>query len=106
MVVHSLSIQCSGRARHCLLLLIWVSVGQSVGKDDVLLDHSDSKQSRKSVDLPLNCHQSPCHITFAFRSSEVRHLLLDLDPYGGTDRLGMFPLFLKRTVDVLIPVFV
>ena len=37
--------------------------------------------------------------TFAFRSSEVRHLLLDLDPYGGTDPLGMFPLFLRRTAD-------
>ena len=31
----------------------------------------------------------------------VRHLLLDLDPYGGTDQLGMFPLFLKRTADVM-----
>ena len=27
--------------------------------------------------------------------------MLDLDPYGGTDRLGMFPLFLKRTADVM-----
>ena len=40
-------------------------------------------------------------ITFAFRSSEVKRLLLDLDPYGGTDPLGMFSLFLKRTADVL-----
>ena len=40
---------------------------------------------------------------FAFRSSEVRHLLLDLDPYGGTDPLGMFPVFLKRTADVMAP---
>ena len=31
----------------------------------------------------------------------MRHLLLDLDPYGGTDPLGMFPLFLKRTADVM-----
>ena len=31
----------------------------------------------------------------------MRRLLLDLDPYGGTDPLGMFPLFLKRTADVL-----
>ena len=30
-------------------------------------------------------------------------LLLDLDPYGGSDPLGMFPLFLKRTADVLTP---
>ena len=30
-------------------------------------------------------------------------LLLDLDPYGGTDPLGMFPLFVKRTADVMAP---
>ena len=41
--------------------------------------------------------------SFAFRSSEVRRLLLDLDPYGGSDTLGMFPLFLKRTADFLAP---
>ena len=35
------------------------------------------------------------------RVSEVRRLLLELDPYGGTDPLGMFPLFLKRIADVL-----
>ena len=29
--------------------------------------------------------------------------LLDLDPYGGTDPLGMFPLFVKRTADVMAP---
>ena len=26
-----------------------------------------------------------------------------MDPYGGTDLLGKFPLFLKRTADVLAP---
>ena len=35
----------------------------------------------------------------------MRRLLLDLDPYGGTDSLGMFPLFLKRTADVMAPRF-
>ena len=29
--------------------------------------------------------------------------MLDLDPYGGTDSLGIFPLFLKRTADVIAP---
>ena len=29
--------------------------------------------------------------------------MLDLDLYDGTDRLGMFPLFLKRTADVMAP---
>ena len=65
---------------------------------DLLSDHFDSKQSREAVDLPLTCHPSPSLTTFAFMSTEVRHLLLDLDPYGGTDPLGMFPLFLKKTV--------
>ena len=29
--------------------------------------------------------------------------MLDLDPFGGSDPLGVFPLFLKRTADVLAP---
>ena len=33
----------------------------------------------------------------------MRRHLLDLDPYGGTGPLGMFPLFLKRTADVMAP---
>ena len=33
----------------------------------------------------------------------MRRLLLDLDPYSGTDPLGMFPLFLKITADVMAP---
>ena len=65
---------------------------ESVGKADLLSDHFDIKQSREAVDLPLTCHPSHSLTTFAFRSSEVRRLLLDLDPYGGTDPLGMFPL--------------
>ena len=75
-------------------------VSESVGKADLLSDHFDGKQSRESVDLPLTCHPSPSLTTFAFRLSEVRCLLLDLDPYVGSDPLGMFPLFLKRTADV------
>ena len=77
-------------------------VCESVGKADLLSDHFDSKQYWEAVDLPLTCHPSPSFTTFAFRSSEVRRLLLDLDPYGGTDPLDMFPLFLKRT-DVMAP---
>ena len=78
-------------------------VCESIGKADLLSDHFDSKQSREAVDLPLTCHPSPSLTTFTFRSSEVRRLLLDLDPCGGTDPLGMFPIFLKRTADVLAP---
>ena len=80
-------------------------VCESVGKADLLSNHFDSKQYREAVDLPLTGHPSPSLTAFAFRSSEVRRLFLDLDPYGGTDLLGMFPLFLKRT-DVMAPVLV
>ena len=68
-------------------------VYESVGTVDLLSDHFDSKQSREVVDLQLTCRPSPSLTTIAFRSSEVRLLLLDLDPYGCTDPLGMFPYF-------------
>ena len=74
-------------------------VCESAGKADLLLDHIDSKQSSEAVYLPLTCHLPPSLATFAFRSREVRRLLLDLDRYGGTDPLGIFPIFLKRTAD-------
>ena len=54
--------------------LVW----ESVGKDYLLSDHFDSKQSRESVDLQLTCHPSPRLTTFAFRSSEFRLLTLML----------------------------
>ena len=76
------------------------------GKADLLSDYCYGKQSRESVDMPLSCNPSPSLITIAFRSGKDRLLLLDLDPYGGTDPLGIFPPFLKRTADVLAPVFV
>ena len=78
-------------------------VCESVGKANLLSDHFDGRQSRESIDLPLTCHPCPRVTTFAFRQSVVRGLLLNLDPYGGTDPLDMFPLFLKRTADVLTP---
>ena len=65
-------------------------------------DHYDSKQSRDAVDLSLTCHPPSSLTTFAM-SREVSRLQLDLDPYGGTDPVGMFPLFLKRTADVIAP---
>ena len=78
-------------------------VCESDGKADPLSDHFDSKQSREAVDLPLTCHPSPSFTTLAFRSSEVRRLLLDLDPYGNTHLLGLFPLLFKRTAAVMAP---
>ena len=78
-------------------------VCESVGKADMLSVHFDGKQSRDPVDLPSTCHPSTSLTTFAFRSREVKRLLLDLDSYGGTDPLGMIPLFLKKTAGVLAP---
>ena len=69
-----------------------------------MVDHFDITQFRMSVGLPLSCYPSPCINAFTFRLSEVTEvidILLDLDPYGGTDQLGMFLLFLKKTADVL-----
>ena len=71
-------------------------VCESVGKADLLSDDFDGKPSTESFYLPLNCHPSSSFTSFAFRSSEVRPLLLDLDPCGGSDPLGMFPLFLRE----------
>ena len=70
-------------------------VCQSVGKAD-LSDHFDGKQSRESVDLPLTCHPSPRLTSFAFRSSEVRHLLLDLGLYGALFHWVCFLFFLRE----------
>ena len=81
-------------------------VCESVGKAHMLSAHFDGKLSRDPVDLPSTCHLFPSLTTFAFRSWEVKWLLLDLASYGGTDPLGMFRLFLKRTAEVLAPRFV
>ena len=81
-------------------------VCESVGKANMQSDHFDSKQSSEAVDLPPPCHPSPSLTTFAFRSSEVRRLLLDLDPYGGTDPLDMSPLFLRELLMLWPPVLV
>ena len=60
-------------------------------------------QSTDPVDLSSTCYPFPSFSTFAFRSREMRLLLLDLDSYGGTDPFGMFTHFLKSTADVLAP---
>ena len=80
-------------------------VCELAGKADSFNDF-DSKQSREAVDLPLTCHPSPSLTTFAFRSSEVRRLLLDLNQYGGTDPLSMFPLFSRELMMLWPPVLV
>ena len=71
-------------------------VCESVGKADMLSAYFDGKQSRDPLDLLSTCYPSSSLNTMAFRSREVKRLLLDLDSYGGTDPLYMFPLFFKE----------
>ena len=79
-------------------------VCKSVGKADRLPYHFDGMQSREAADLPLTCRPSPSLTTSDFRSREVWRLVLDFDPYGSTDPLGMFLLLLMRTADVMAPI--
>ena len=76
-------------------------VCESVGKADLLSNHFDSNQSSEWLVL-FTTHPSPSLTTFAFTSSEVRRLLLDLDPYGGTDPLGVFIVFSLRKLLILL----
>ena len=100
-----LSLRCSARVRHCLRLLIRVvdwCVSQLVRLTCCRIILTASSPGKLLIWL-LTCHPSPSLTSYAYRSSEVRRLLLDLDPYGGTVPLGMFPRFLKRTADVMAP---
>ena len=83
-----------------MAVVVWCAVG----KADLLSDHFQIKQSKESVDLPLTCHPSPSLVTSAFRSSEVRRLLLKMDLCGGTDPLGMFPLFSRELLMFWLPI--
>ena len=70
-----------------LLLPIFVGAGGQI----ILTANSPG-----NLDLPPTCHLSPSLTTFAVSLSEIRLILLDFDPYGGTDPFGMFLLFLKE----------
>ena len=72
-------------------------------KATILAESFNSKQSREEIQLPLGCHPLPAFNTFAFRSSEIKFLLSNLDTYGGTDPNGLFPLILKRLSSQLAP---
>ena len=76
-------------------------VCEPVGKADMLSAHFYGKQSRDPVDLSSTCHPSSSLTAFVFRSRKVKRLLPDLDSYGGTDPLDMFPLFLMKTAEIL-----
>ena len=100
-----LSLRCSARVHHCfhsLLRVVDWCVSRLVRLTCCQIILTASSTVRLLI-YRFTCHPSPSLTTFPFRWSEVRRLLLDLEPYGGTDPLGIFPLFLKRTADVLTP---
>ncbi len=73
------------------------------GKADLLMKHFDSKLCRAAVPTTELPPVRSVLSKLAFRSKEVKRLLLALDSHGGTDPLGMFPMFLKETATVLAP---
>ena len=72
-------------------------------KANLLAGIFDRKQSNECVDLPPTCFPEVNLSSLAFRSSEVKQLLLDLDNHGGMDPNGIFPLFLKKNAQLLAP---
>ena len=63
----------------------------------------DSKQCREQFVTHLSFFARPVCNSLAFRTSVLRRLLLNLDSYGGVDRLGVFPLFFKMVADIVAP---
>ena len=96
-----LSLRCSTRVRHYLRLLVGVvdwcaSLSIRVICCRIILTAS------RPWGL-LICRSLAIRLTtFASRSNDVRHLLLDLDPYGDADLFSMFSCFLKITAHVMV----
>ena len=55
--------------------------------------------------MPDTCFPEAKLSKIAFRSSEVKKLLLDLNAYGGADPNGIFPMFLRRQLSFLLQSF-
>lgn len=72
-------------------------------KADLLADIFEGKQSSEIFNLPPTCFPEVKLSSLAFRSREVKQLILDLDNYGGLDPNGIFPLFLTKNAQILAP---
>ena len=72
-------------------------------KAALFADVFDGKQSNDSLCMLQSCFPEAELTTFAFRFGEVKKLLLELDPYGGTGPDGIFPLFFVKTANYLAP---
>ena len=65
-------------------------------KAELLADVFDSKHCREPLVLPQSCFPEPKLCSVAFRSREVKNLLLNLDIHGGIDPNAIFPISFKR----------
>ena len=70
-------------------------------KATLFADVFDRKQSDDRLTMPQTCFPEAKLTSLAFRSREIKNLLNDLDAYGGAGPDGIFPLFLKKTADIL-----
>lgn len=72
-------------------------------KAALLANVFDTKQSDETLTLPQSCHPEAKLTTIAFRSREIKRLMLDLDPYGGLGPDGILPIFFIKTAHFLAP---
>ena len=72
--------------------LVWASDEEAT----LFSAYFDAKEWRDNFHRPNSSDTFSILCCFAFRSSFVRSLLLDLDPYARNDRDGMFLFFTSR----------
>ena len=72
-------------------------------KASLFADVFGSKQSDEKLQMPQSCVPDAKLTNIAFRSKEIEKLLLDLDSYGGAGPEGIFPLFFKKSYQILSP---
>ena len=78
-------------------------VSDPAEKPDLLSTWFDSKQSRNIPELLQTCHRRPAFCGIAFRAREIERHLLDLDPNGGLDPSGCFPMFFFKGLLLFLP---
>ena len=71
-------------------------VSDPAGKAELLSTWFDGKKPRDIVKLRQICHPRRAFCGIAFRAREVERHLLDLDPNGGVDPSGCFPMFFSE----------
>ena len=70
-------------------------------KADLLSSTLNLKQNDKILNLPIGCHSELILNSFAFRSSELKNLLIDLEKSAGFDPNILFLLVLIKIADSL-----